>query len=287
MRLRLARLAVGLALIGADSLSARLRDWQAAAPLPEPAADTPADSLPSAAETLRGLIGLGFLAADSTSRAVSAAASATRSVANAAAAPLRPVARSPLARPFRALAHSGQQRYARLIRAGLADEQRTRQLAGDVTGLLLEDMTGFAQDNPGVAELVDDQVARLLPALVADPTIQRLLERQLADWLAGLTTRSETLDPLVRALGDRYIAYLNENPDDVQALIQGQAMSMAGEARDSVRRITVTGDSFFEIIARGLLRRPPRPDAPAAQKKGSAMPIPPTGAPENPGEAAI
>jgi hypothetical protein len=264
MRLRLARLAVGLALIGADSLTTRLRGGQAAATPPEPAADALPDSLPSAAETLRALIGLGFLAADSTSRAVSATAGATRSFAKAAAAPLRPITRIPVVRPFRTLAQRSQQRYLRLLQLGLAEEERTRRLAADVTGLLLEDATDFAGANAGVTDLVDEQVARLLPALVGDPTIQQLLTQQLGEWLEGLTARSETLDPLVRALGDRYIAYLNENPDDVQNLVQGQAVTMAGEIRDSVRSIAVTGDSFLEILARGLLRRAPRDDANAA-----------------------
>ncbi len=80
--------------------------------------------------------------------------------------------------------------------------------------------------------------------------------------VAGLATRAETLDPLVREVGDRYIAYLNEHPDDVQNLVQGQAVGMATEVRDDVRTLTVTGDTFLETLARALLRRTPREDLP-------------------------
>jgi hypothetical protein len=263
----LARLVVGLALIGADGLTARLRESEVNALTSDAPPEAALDGLPGAGQTLRALIGLGFHAVDSTARAVSLTTGAARSFAGAVSAPLRPIARSPLVRPVRGLAERGRERYLGVIRLGLAEEQRMRRLAADATGLLLEDLTGFAGENTGVTDLVDEQVERLLPALVADPTIQQLLTRQLGEWIDGLVPRSESLDPLVRALGDRYIAYLNENPEDVQNLVQGQAVSMAGEVRDSVRSITVTGDSFLEILARGLLRRPPRDDSQAIKPR--------------------
>ena len=110
-------------------------------------------------------------------------------------------------------------------------------MADEVTGLLIEDIVRFVGDNPGVKALIDTQVA-------------------------GLATRAETLDPLVQEVGDRYIAYLNEHPDDVQNLVQGQAAGMAAEVRDDVRTVTVTGDTFLETLARALLRRTPREDLP-------------------------
>jgi hypothetical protein len=66
----------------------------------------------------------------------------------------------------------------------------------------------------------------------------------------------------VRQVGDRYIAYLNEHPDDVQNLVQGQAAGMATEVRDDVRTLTVTGDTFLETLARSLFRRTPRENLP-------------------------
>jgi len=66
----------------------------------------------------------------------------------------------------------------------------------------------------------------------------------------------------VQEVGDRYIAYLNEHPDDVQNLVQGQAIGMATEVRDDVRTVTVTGDTFLETLVRALLRRTPREDLP-------------------------
>jgi hypothetical protein len=284
------RLLAGLALIGADDLAARLHEWEtghlpvAAGPGAEPV------TLTERGATIRALVGLAFHAADTTARAMSATAGVAQSVASWVAAPLRPVVRSPLVRPIRrpieALAARGQKRYERLVRTGLAEERRTRRLAEGVTGLLMADVVEFAGENPGVKRLVDAQVDRLLPSLVADPTIQELLVQQLGEWLEGLTTRSETLDPLVRGLGDRYIAYLNEHPEDVQNLVQGQAMSMAGEVRDSVRTLTVTGDSFVEAFARGLLRRPLREDLSADQQRRYGNTSPTDGA-VTPGESAL
>jgi hypothetical protein len=110
-------------------------------------------------------------------------------------------------------------------------------MAGEVAGLLIEDLVRYVADNPGVMALIDTQVA-------------------------GLATRAEILDPLVQEVGDRYIAYLNEHPDDVQNLVQGQAAGMAADVRDDVRTITVTGDTFLETLARALFRRTPREDLP-------------------------
>lgn len=256
------RLLAGLALIGVEGLAERLRQWEAGHP-PAPAGPATAAEQQPAGGAARALAGLVFEATGTTARAVSATANMAQSAVGAV---LRPVARSPLLRPLRApvdaLASRSQERYQRFMRRGQIEEQRSRRMAEDVTGLLLEDLVDFAGENPGVKRLVDAQVDRLLPSLVTDPTIQALLVQQLGEWLEGLTTRSETLDPLVQGLGDRYIAYLNEHPDDVQNLVQGQAVSMAGEVRDSVRTITVTGDSFLEALARGLLRRTPREDLP-------------------------
>lgn len=245
------RLAIGLALIGADEFAARLAAWEAAHPAWQVGPEGANDAQAAAGGMASALLGLLFEATDTTIRAASATTDAAGRVADALILPVaRPLLR-PFAAPFRALAARGR-----------AEERRSRRMAADLTGLLIEDLTDVAGENPGVRRLVDAQVDRLLPDLAADPAIQQLLVQQLGVWLAGLAARSASLDPLVQALGDRYIAYLNENPDDVQNLIQGQALSMADEVTDSVRGLTVTGDTFLEIIARRVFRRPPRDDAP-------------------------
>jgi len=82
--------------------------------------------------------------------------------------------------------------------------------------------------------------------------------------IAGFAARNllafSNLDLLRMALTHR--SYLNEHPDDVQNLVQGQAIGMATEVRDDVRTVTVTGDTFLETLVRALLRRTPREDLP-------------------------
>lgn len=232
------RFLVGLALIGGDSLIGRLREWEAAYPLDrsgEAAAELGDDS------PVRALIGMGFETAELARQVVLRAASLSVSVAGAMWSVFRPVTTSPFVRPFwmpvRSMAARGEARLERYTRVGQSEEQRSRKLASAVASLLIEDIVGLVGDNPGVRALIDAQ-------------------------LAGLSARPETLDPLVREVGDRYIAYLNEHPEDVQNLVQGQAVGMATEVRDDVRTLTVTGDTFLEMLARGLFRRTPRDNLP-------------------------
>ena len=253
------RLLVGLALIGGDGLIGRLREWEAVHPFGR---SEQAEAELEGESARRALIGMVFDTAEMVRQATLGAAGLSISVAGAMWSALRPITSSFLFRPFwipvRNVATRSEARFERYTRIGRNEEQRSRKLAGDVTGLLIEDIVGYVGDNPGVKALIDAQVERLLPELVDDATIQALLVEQLGTWIAGLTTRAETLDPLVRKLGDRYIAYLNEHPEDVQNLVQGQAVGMATEVRDDVRTITVTGDTFLETLARALLRRAPR-----------------------------
>ena len=184
---------------------------------------------------------MAFDTAEMVRQVVWGAAGLSVALAGAMWSAFRPVTTSFLFRPFwipvRSVATRGEARLERYTRIGRNEEQRSRKLAGEVTGLLIEDIVRYVADNPGVKALIDAQVA-------------------------GLATRAETLDPLVREVGDRYIAYLNEHPEDVQNLVQGQAVGMATEVRDDVRTITVTGDTFLETLARALLRRTPREDLP-------------------------
>lgn len=254
----LLRLLIGLALIGGEDFFARLADWEAAnPPAPAATAEPSAEAAPqSASGYARAAIAGAVSEGTQTARqVVRKAADGSAALTGAVTSAVAPVTGSALFAPLRSTA-------GWVTRAGRAEAQRCRDLAAGVTGLLLEDIVGFAGNNRGVKSLVDAQIDRLLPVLVTDPTIQALLVEQLGTWIAGLATRADTLDPLVREVGDRYIAYLNEHPDDVQNLVQGQAMGMASEVRDSVRKTTVTGDNALEMVVRALLRRTPRENLP-------------------------
>ena len=232
------RLLVGLALVGGDGLIGRLREWETAHPL---GGSAQAEAELDGDLARRALIGMAFETAETVRQAALGAAGLSVSVAGAMWSALRPITGSFLFRPFwspvRSVATRGEARFVRYTRIGRSEEQRSRKMADEVTGLLIEDIVRYVADNPGVKALIDTQVA-------------------------GLATRPETLDPLVQEVGDRYIAYLNEHPDDVQNLVQGQAVGMAAEVRDDVRTVTVTGDTFLETLARALLRRTPREDLP-------------------------
>ena len=199
------RLLVGLALVGGDGLIGRLREWETAHPLggsAQPEAELDGDLARHA------LIGMAFETAEMVRQAALGAAGLSVSVAGAMWSALRPITGSflfrPLWIPVRSVATRGEARFMRYTRVGRSEEQRSRKMADEVTGLLIEDIVRYVADNPGVKALIDTQVA-------------------------GLATRAETLDPLVREVGDRYIAYLNEHPEDVQNLVQGQAVGMATE----------------------------------------------------------
>ena len=232
------RLLVGLALVGSDGLVGRLREWEAAHPFGQ--------SEPSEAElggdtAQRALVGMAFETAEMARRGVWGAAGLSVSVAGAIWSAFRPITNSflfrPLWIPVRSVMTRSEARRERYARVGRSEEQRSRKMADEVIGLLIEDIVKYVADNPGIMALIDTQVA-------------------------GLAIRPETLDPLVREVGDRYIAYLNEHPEDVQNLVQGQAVGMASEVRDDVRTLTVTGDTFLETVVRGILRRTPRQDLP-------------------------
>jgi hypothetical protein len=232
------RLLVGLALVGGDELTGRLREWETAHPLGRSAR---ADEELDGDLARHALIGMAFETAETVRKAALGAAGLSVSMAGAMWSALRPITGSFLFRPFwspvRGVAARGEARFMRYTRIGRSEEQRSRKMAEDVTDRLIEDIVTYVGNNPGVKALVDAQVA-------------------------GLATRSETLDPLVREVGDRYIVYLNEHPDDVQNLVQGQAAGMATEVRDDVRTLTVTGDTFLETLVRSFLRRTPREDLP-------------------------
>ena len=232
------RLLVGLVLVGGDGLVGRLREWETAHPL---GGSAQAEAEPDGDLARRALIGMAFETAETVRQAALGAAGLSVSVAGAMWSVLRPITGSALFRPFwspvRSMASRSEARFGRYYRVGRSEEQRSRKMADEVTGLLIEDIVRYVADNPGVKALIDTQVA-------------------------GLATHPDTLDPLVQAVGDRYIAYLNEHPDDVQNLVQGQAVGMATEVRDDVRTVTVTGDTFLETLARALLRRTPRADLP-------------------------
>ena len=154
-----------------------------------------------------------------------------------------------------------------------------------ITGLI-DSVLAYLRDNQQVNELIDGQLARLLPVLSAqlgeDPAIQALVRQQVLATLPWLgdepaiqelvrqqvqkivpqLSDDEAVQLLIRAQGDTYISYLNANPGSVQNLVQGQSLTLASQMRDEVRERTVTGDSVVDTIVRNILRLKPREELP-------------------------
>lgn len=122
-----------------------------------------------------------------------------------------------------------------------------------------EEVVGQDMAQDLTPQLIDD----IVTVFANNEAIQNLIRVQAGEYLAYLDTEPKALDPLVQQVGDQYIRYLREdNPDDVQALIAGQTMTITTEVANEVRERTVTGDSVVEMFVRSLLRRTPRQDLP-------------------------
>jgi hypothetical protein len=150
-----------------------------------------------------------------------------------------------------------------------------------ITGLI-DSVLAYLRDNQQVNELIDGQLARLLPVLSAHPAVQELVRQQvqaILPWLGDepaiqelvrqqvqkivpQLSDDEAVQLLIRAQGDTYISYLNANPGSVQNLVQGQSLTLASQMRDEVRERTVTGDSVVDTIVRNILRLKPREELP-------------------------
>jgi hypothetical protein len=112
-------------------------------------------------------------------------------------------------------------------------------------------------ESDAIHDLIAAQVDRLLPELAENAAIHELIVAQVAQILPTLAI-DEQIELLIRAQGDKYIDYLNENPEKVRNLVSGQSVGLAGQMLDEVRERTVTADSVAEMMIRNLLRKKPR-----------------------------
>ena len=85
------------------------------------------------------------------------------------------------------------------------------------------------------------------------------LVQELADrYVEYIRQNPDLMNALVEEQADLYLEHLQENPELMQTIIQDQSLSMAGEMIDEVRERTVTIDALMERIARNVFRRQPR-----------------------------
>ena len=239
------RLLIGGALVGSEELLARLRAWEAENQGQTLDADA-AEADTALARMRYALVGMLFEAPETAGRSLMRVADTSARAGRKSAAVVRPVYNSWAFAPVRSRLNRYQRRVQaaadRWIEIGRGEELSGRQMVWDVV--------------PGT---IDEVVA----AFADDPAIQGLIRDQAGNYLAYLQDNPEEINPLVETLGNRYVKYLHdENPAEVQDLIQGQTLGLAGEVMDEVRERTVTADSLLEMIARSLLRKTPRQDLP-------------------------
>ncbi len=178
------------------------------------------------------------------------------------AARLGPIEPSRADRPERSLAKGFFDWSTGTIISNLADNPEL----GPLVRKLVDEILPELADDPQIAVLIRAQAGTYLVHLQQEPEqVEPLVQVLVGRYLASLREHPEQLTPLVHELGDEYIAYLNEHPERVQGLLQRQGESLATEMINQVRGRAVTADTFAEMLARWLLRRPPREQLPEPQ----------------------
>ncbi len=240
------RLLVGSLLLGSEEILKRARAWeQENPPLDGPAG---ADEEESDLVLLRHLlVGAIFLGPELISHPLISLAETADKAIGLAGSLVSPFLRIPLFKPARGLWEGYQDRLGAMIDAfiekGRKEEPYSKAMARDLLPEIASDAAvATSEQVEGIQELVRDQVDKYLAYVQENP---------------------EALEALVRTIGDRYLEYLREeNPEALQAIIQGQSLSLAGEVTDELRSRTVTADSVVEMFVRSLLRRPARQELP-------------------------
>jgi len=213
-------------------------------PSPEPDVDDsekPGVEKDTAATLARqALIGLLFEAYGAASRGASTAGRVAATAGRFWGSVLEPVARSrtlaPMRLPYDLLVEIGSRELHRWARIGRAEEERSREVAGRIARIPVDDIVAYLRDNPEMEELVRRQAESLIDDLADDPRLAEVIREQ----------------------GDRYIEHLQENSEAIRALVQSQSAGLASEVADSVRERTVTADTLLERFVRSVLRRRPR-----------------------------
>lgn len=128
---------------------------------------------------------------------------------------------------------------------------------------------------PGLDELIELVVARVTESEAAERLVDKfvvyLTRNEYVDRLVDAYTdrvierleSSDRLAEVVRRETNRYIAYLEDHPEIIEALVEEQSYSVAGSMSGTIRRRTVTADNALEAVVRRVLRRRPRREVPA------------------------
>jgi len=242
----LVRLLVGSLLFGSEALMKRTRAWEEAHP-PVRGEDAGEEAESDLVMLRHLLVGAIFLGPSLISRPLISLAETSDRALNLAGSLMSPFLRIPLFKPARGLWETYRDRVHLAIEAFIEKGRQEEPYSRAMAKALLPDIIGdtlvaTSEHVDGVQELVRDQVSKYLAYAMEHP---------------------EELEALVQLIGDQYLDYLKEeNPEALQAIIQGQSVSLAGEITDELRARTVTADSVVEMFVRSILRRPARQELP-------------------------
>ncbi len=141
----------------------------------------------------------------------------------------------------------------------------------NVPGLdeLIELVVERVTESPAAEKLVD----KFVVYLTGNPKVDKLVETYTDHVVAKLES-SDRLAEVVRRETNRYLAYLEDHPEIIEALVEEQSYSVAGSMSGTIRRRTVTADNAIEAVVRRVLRRKPRKEIPAPPESVRVQVIP-------------
>ena len=194
---------------------------------------------------------------------------ASRISEKASSAILSPVKRIFNSRPLRpvrdridTLAARGEQEIEDWIQMGADQERRSREIAQKTLDLAVEDVVRYLSNSPALKRLIESQIDQIAIDLPQTTQVDVLVRVLANNYINYLYENPSQVQELIKGQGDTYLAHLEENPEQVQSLVQGQSVGLIEDIREEVRTFTVTGDSFLELLARRLFRRPNRTEPP-------------------------
>jgi hypothetical protein len=174
----------------------------------------------------------------------------------------RPLRRNWLTRPLTAAWDRQTERLRELGRTvqeplGRAGDARIQALTDRIAGSILT----LAARQPALRELVQAEVAAILPELATHPQVTGLVDAQVSQILPKLTSHPEIREmvyALVQEQADRYMDYLEQDPDQIQRLVQGQSVGIVNDLLENVREQTVTADTVLERMVRRIFGQDPQ-----------------------------
>lgn len=126
---------------------------------------------------------------------------------------------------------------------------------------MMEELVDVVIERVSQSEAAERLVDRFVVYLTDNPKVERLVEVYTEQVIRQLET-SDRLEAVVQRETNRYLAYLEDHPEIIEALVEEQSYSVAGSMSGTIRRRTVTADNALESVVRRLLRRKPRARVP-------------------------